>query len=77
MRFMDSNLTRLAGMAEAMADADTVLRAMGRGGGSFALVKYLPAMLLLTACPAASHHRYASSISASTTTCCLPSPSPT
>ena len=60
MRFMDSDLTRLAGMAEAMGDADAMLRAMGRGGGSFALVKYLPAMLLAAASPAASHHRCAS-----------------
>ena len=59
MRFMDSNLTRLAAMTEAMADADAVLRAMGRGGGSFALARYLPAMLLQAAIPAASHHRCA------------------
>ena len=57
MRFMDSDLSRLAGMAGAMADADRVLRAMGRGGGSFALAKYLPAMLLAAGGPAASHHR--------------------
>ena len=59
MRFMDSDLTRLAGMAAAMGDADAMLRAMGRGGGSFALMKYLPAMLLSAASPAASHQRYA------------------
>ena len=62
MRFMDSDLTRLAGMAAAMADADAMLRAMGRGGGSFALMKYLPAMLLAAASPAASHQRYAASL---------------
>ena len=59
MRFMDSDLTRLAAMAGAMADSDAMLRAMSRGGGSFAMVKYLPAMLLAAASPAASHHRCA------------------
>ncbi len=57
MRFMDSDLSRLAGMAAAMVDADAMLRAMGRGGGSFALMKYLPALLLAAASPAASHQR--------------------
>ena len=59
MQFMDSDLTRLAGMAQSMADADTVMRAMGRGGsGGFVLMKYLPALLLSAASPAASHQRY-------------------
>ena len=59
MRFMDSDLTRMAGMAESMADADMMMRAMGRGGsGGFTLMKYLPALLLSAASPAASHQRY-------------------
>jgi hypothetical protein len=56
MRFMDTNLTKLAAMSATLAGADVMQRAMGRTM-DFGIMKYLPAAVLSVASQAAGPER--------------------
>ena len=58
MRFMDTNLTKLAAISATLGGADILQRAMGRTM-DFGLMKYLPAAVLSVAAQAAGPERCA------------------